>query len=1048
MKPPYRHGLLAVLLLIFISTGLYAQQAITGTVTGDQGEALIGVSILIKGSGSGTVTDLDGDYSITAQEQDVLIFSYTGYGTVTRTVNPGETVIDVELQAGAQLDEVVVTALGISRERKALGYAVEEIDNEAIVRSQQNNLVNALQGQVAGVQVSSAGGGPGQASRIIIRGINSLDPNANNEPLFVVDGIPVSNETNDAGGGGSRNVSNRIADLNPQDIESMTVLKGGPATALYGLRAANGAIIITTKRGKAGRLSIDLTSTYGTEEVNKFPETQKTYTQGYEGVYDPNSFWPSWGPTVAEARDTAAANGLPRPGDLYNNFENAYVRGDQWRNTISVSGGNEKATFRTSISHLDHEGVLPFSTYQNTSFRINANYVASEKFTFGGGVNYIRSGGNRVNADRFNERLVYWAPQYDVQDYIREDGSMIGYRNEGTVGNNPVYGEATNKFIDDVDRYIGNLNFSYSPLPELSINYTVGLDQYSDFRNYFGQGSVFVGAPNFEDNLANGNGFVTETRIRRRDVTSNINAVYTKDITPTLNLRFLAGFDAYDSNSDQVTTIGNDLDIFDFFSLNNAADIRTSSTLVDRRLLGLYGDLSLSYLNAVYFTVTGRNDWSSTLPRANRSFFYPSVSLGVVLGELTQLPDFLSFAKLRASYAGIGKDTDPYRTNVVYRNPNGFPINVNNVNVTGWTRDDQQGAPDLKPERTNTIEFGADLRFFQNRLSLDATYYNAKSVDQIIPVPVSNATGFSTFVLNAGSMRNQGVELLLKGTPVVTTDFRWDVNLNYTRNRNEVLEIFEGVEDILIGSSFGYAGSSATIRLIEGQPYGNIYGRSYARFGVDEDDLFLDRDAPLLIGEDGFPVIETNQKILGNTQPDWFGALINTVTYRGLSFSFQFDTRQGVQKYNQQGNFFSAFGIAPYTLNRNETIVFEGVTANGSPNTTPVFLGQGDGPDGVDYGAGYYRNTYRGSTENFVEDADWFRLRNVSLRYQLPTTLLQNIFVQSASLALTGNNLWLSTPYSGFDPEGNRGNGNGDDGFGGFTYPSVRSFFVTLNVGF
>ncbi|MCP9234881.1 SusC/RagA family TonB-linked outer membrane protein [Lewinella sp. JB7] len=1046
MKPFIRNGLTSPLFFLLLSAGLLGQSTITGTVTGDQGEPLIGVSILIQGTGSGTVTDAEGDYSITASEDDVLVFSYTGYGSVTRTVGTSS-VINVELQAGAQLDEVVVTALGISRERKALGYAVEELNSEEIVQTRQNNLVNALQGQVAGVQVSSAGGGPGQASRIIIRGVNSLDPDANNEPLFVIDGIPVSNETLTVGGGGSRNVSNRIADINPQDIETMTVLKGGPATALYGLRAANGAIIITTKSGKAGRVSVDVTSTYGTEEVNKFPETQKTYTQGFAGNYDPNSFWPSWGPTVEEARQYAAENGLPRPNDLFNNFENAYTQGNQWRNTVSVSGGNEKATFRTSLSRLTHEGVLPFSTYDNTSFRINANYAATDKFSFGGGINYIRSGGNRVNADRFNERLVYWAPQADVNNYIREDGSMIGYRNEGTVGNNPVYGEATNKFIDDVDRYIGNLNFSYSPLPQLRINYTLGLDQYSDFRDNFGQGSVYAGAPNFEDNLSNGNGFVVETSIRRRDVTSNINATYNAELTPDIRLRFLGGFDAFDSSYDRVTTTGNDLDIYNLFSLNNAADIRTSAALVDRRLLGLYGEMSLDFRNAVYFTVTGRNDWSSTLPRANRSFFYPSVSLGVLLGELLELPEAISFAKLRASYAGIGKDTDPYRTNIVYRNAAGFPIN----NVTGWTRDDQQGAPDLKPERTNTLEFGADLRFLSNRLGIDFTYYNAKSIDQIIPVPVSNATGFSTFILNAGSMRNSGVELALRGTPVATADFSWNVNLNYTSNRNEVLTIFEGVEDILIGSSFGYAGSSASIRLIRGEPYGNIYGRSYARYdpnGDGDDELFIDYNQPLLIGDDGFPVIETTQKILGNTQPKWFGALTNTLNYRGIGLSFQFDTRQGVQKYNQQGNFFAAFGTAPYTLNRNETIVFEGVTADGSPNTKPVFLGQGTGPDGENYGAGYYRNRYRGSTENFVEDADWFRLRNVSLSYQLPAQLLETVFIRTAGLTLTGNNLWLETPYSGFDPEGNRGNGNGDDGFGGFTYPSVRSFFVTLNLGF
>ena len=955
-----------------------------------------------------------------------------------------QTVIDVELQAGAQLDEVVVTALGISRETKALGYAVEEIESDQIVRTEQNNLVNSLQGQVAGVQVSSAGGGPGQGARIIIRGINSLDPSANNEPLFVIDGVPVSNETVTAGGGGDRNVSNRIADLNPQDVESMTVLKGGPATALYGLRAANGAIIITTKRGQAGKLSVNLSSNYGTEEVNKFPDVQKVYTRGFEGEYDPNSFWPSWGPTVEEARAYAAANGLERPGDLYNNYENAFRRGQQWRHSLSVSGGNEKATFRTSLSRLEHEGVLPFSTYDNTSMRLNANYVANEKFTFGGGINYIRSGGNRVNADRFSTRLTYWAPEQDVNDYIREDGSMIGYRNDGTVGNNPIYGEATNKFIDDVDRYIGNLNFSYSPFPSLTFNYTLGLDQYSDFRQNYGQGSVYPGAPNFEDNLSNGNGFVVETRIRSRDITSNINGVFTRDLTPDLNLRFLAGFDVFDSSYDRVTTTGNDLDIYNLFSLNNAAQIRTDSYLRDRRLLGLYGDLSFSYRNAVYLTFTGRNDWSSTLPVANRSFFYPSVSLGLLLDELVDLPDAVSFLKLRASYAGIGKDTDPYRTGIVYANPSDFPIN----GVTGWSRGGQRGGSDLRPERTNTFEVGATARFLQNRLALDLTYYDAKSIDQIIPVPTSFTTGFSTFILNAGSMRNRGVELMLKGSPIATNDLLWDVTVTYTRNRNEVLEIYEGIEDIFIGDHYGYAGSSAAIRLIEGQPYGNIYGRSYARYGASDDDLFIDYSQPLLIGEDGFPVIETTQKILGNTQPDWFGSLINTITYKGLGFSFQFDTRQGVQKYNQMGNFLAAFGVAPYTLNRDETIVFEGVTADGQPNTRAVYLGQGTGPDGEEYGAGYYRNTYRGSTENFVEDADWFRLRNVSLSYQLPATLLSNVFIDSANLRITGTNLWLKTPYSGFDPEGNRGNGNRDDGFGGFTYPGVRSVYFTLNLGF
>ncbi|WP_273447447.1 SusC/RagA family TonB-linked outer membrane protein [Neolewinella agarilytica] len=1035
MKPIHLGRLIGLLLLLFTTTAsLLAQRTITGTVTGDSGDPLIGVSIVVAGSGSGAVTDFDGKYSLTANTGDKLIYSYTGYGGQVRTVG-SESVINVILEAGALLDEVVVTALGISRERKALGYAVEELGEEQITQLKQTNLVNALQGQAAGVQVSSAGGGPGQAARIIIRGINSLDPNADNQPLFVVDGIPITNETLTVGGGGSRNVSNRVADINPNDIESMNILKGGAATALYGLRAANGAVIITTKQGKSGKLSIDYTTTYGTEEVNKFPETQKQFTQGFGGSYDPDSFWPSWGPTVEEAR----AIDPDHPEEIFNNFENAFTTGNQWRNTLSISGGNDKAQFRTALSHLDHEGVLPFSTYTNTSFRINANYKASEKFSFGGGVNYIRSGGNRVNADRFNERLVYWAPQADVNDYIAPDGSMRGYRRNQTVGNNPIYGEATNKFIDDVDRYIGNLKFSYSPTDFLTINYILGLDQYSDFRKNYGQGPVFDGAPNFENN---GLGFVTETGIRRRDITSNINGVLTHRFNDDLGVRFLAGFDVFDSEYNRVTTSGSELDIFDLFILNNAANITTSSALVQRRLLGLYGDLSFDYLNAIYLSITGRNDWSSALPVENRSFFYPSVSLGIVLSDLVDLPEAISFAKLRASYAGIGKDTDPYRTSVVYGT--NTPID----GVTRWTRGNQQGSPDLKPERTNTIELGADIRFADNRIGVDFTYYNAKSVDQIIPVPVSNATGFTTFVLNAGSMRNQGVELGIRATPVKTEKLNWDVNLNFTRNRNEVLEIFEGVEDIFLGSSFGYAGSSASIRLVPGQPYGNLYGTSYARFGADEESLFIDESLPIIIGENGFPVRETEQKILGNTQPSWFGAITNTITYEGLSLSFMFDTRQGVQKYNQQGNFFAAFGIAPYTTDRNETIVFEGVLADGTPNTKPVFLGQGEGPDGENYGAGYYRNTFRGITENFIEEADWIRLRNVSLSYQLPASLFANNFVSGANVTLTGNNLWLSTPFSGYDPEGSRGNQNGDDGFGGFTYPNVRSFFFTLNLNF
>ncbi len=1038
MKTLCKIGLIFSVLLLFLVHG--SAQNVTGVVTSVTGEPLIGATVLVKGTSTGTVTDVDGSFSLSATIGNVLQVSYTGYTTMEVPITQAQG-IAIVMQEGARLEEVVVTALGISREKKALGYAVQELSSEKIMETRQPNILNALQGQVAGVQINSSGGGPGESSRIIIRGINSLDPSANNEPLFVIDGIPVSNSTLTVGGGLGRNVSNRLADINPDDIESVTVLKGGAATALYGLRAANGAIIITTKRGKSGKIAVEVSSSYGTEEVNKFPETQKTFTQGFNGVYDPNSFWPSFGPTVEEARKIDPTH----PAEIFNNFENAYQTGTQIRNTINLTGGTDAASFRTSISHLSHEGVLPFSEYKNTSFRFSADYNPISWLTMGGSINYVKSGGPRVTAESFNERLVYWAPRVDVTDFQFENGSMRGYRNNGQVGNNPIYAAFSNRFVDDVDRYIGSLRFTLNPFENFKINYIIGLDQYSDFRT--GTAPAPFGFAN-ENVLEDNNlGFVRETRIRNRDFTSNISASYRINFSQKAGVSILAGYDIFDSSLDRIFTSGEELAIFNLFSLNNAAVIRTSSYKEEYRLLGLYGDISFDFNNYLYLSVTGRNDWSSALPASTRSFFYPSVSLSYLFTEHLDLPEAISYGKLRASYAVIGKDTRPYRINTVYAAASGFPIN----NVTGWTRDNQKGAEDLRPERTDTWEVGLDMRFIKNRFGIDLTYYDALSVDQIIPVPVSPTTGFTTFILNAGSIRNRGIEAVVTATPVSKKNFNWNLNVNFTRNRNNVEKIRDGIEEIVLGTHFGYVGSSASLRLIEGEPYGNIYGRSFKRYyanPADETNI-LDRSLPLLINNNGYPILETTQKVLGNATPDWFGALTSSWSYKGINLSVMFDTRQGVQKYNQMGNFFSAFGIAPYTTDRNTSVVFEGFKADGTPNTTPAWLGQTRGPNGEPaLSGGYYRAIHRTATEPFVEDADWIRWRNLSLGYTFPKSMMDKTPLDGLNVTLTGFNLWLKTPYSGFDPEGNRGNGNADDGFGGFTYPGIRRLMLTLTARF
>lgn len=1026
-----RFSLFIFLVLPFVLSAQDRQ--IQGQLTDEDGLPLIAANILVVETGNGAVTDFNGKYSIMASEGQTLRFSYVGYQSKDVEIK-GQTEINVVLSEGNQLDEIVVTALGRSKRNRGLGYAIDEIKSKDLELAVDDNLLNSLQGKATGVMISGSGGGPGESARIIIRGINSLDPNADNQPLFVVDGVPIDNSTYTVGGGSSRTMSNRVGDLNPDDIESMSILKGGAATALYGVRAANGAVIISTKKGVGGGLKVDLTSSFGFENINKYPETQDKFTQGYNGVYDPNSFWPSWGSTVEEAR----AQDPSHPEEIYNNYKNGYQQGHKWRHTLAMSGGDDKSTFRLSLSNLDHVGVVPFSNYGNLSARFNGTMQATEKIKLTAGINYVNSGGDRVNADRYNESLTYWAPRRDVLDFEFPDGTMKGYRNDGKRGNNPTYGAKTNKFTDDVDRYIGNFTIQYDVTDWFNIRYQAGLDQYSDFRFLRAPAPTGIEGENVHED--NGLGFVTETRIRNRDINSNLILNFNRQFSEKFNSNFLIGHDLLDQSYNRVTTGGSELAVWDWFSLNNVnpKTLSSSSNLTNKRIVGAFGELLLEYENTYFLTVTGRNDWSSTLPVSNRSFFYPSASLSYVFTEQFEpFNGFLDYGKLRLSYATIGKDTDPYRLSTVYATDD----------IGAFTRGNTKGAPDLSPEKTTTFEAGFNLEALGGKAGLEFTFYNHLSEDQIVPVPTSLATGFSTFILNAGSIRNRGVEIGLDLNPIITEKALWNIRLNFTSNKNEVIEIIEGVDEIFLGSSYGYSGATASLKLIPGQAYGNLYGTSYARYNAKEGQT-PDYSQPILIGDDGFPVRNREQLILGNSQPKWFGSVSTRFAYANFEISALFDTRQGVQKYNQQSNFMAAFGISPFTEDRNETVVFEGVTADGSVNTQSVFKGQGVGPDGESYGAGFYRNVYRGITENFIEDADWVRLRNLTLSYRLPQSVLANIPVSNVRISGVGHNLWLSTPFTGFDPEGNRGNGNADDGFGGFTYPAVRSFTFSINVTF
>ncbi|MEJ5963371.1 SusC/RagA family TonB-linked outer membrane protein [Pedobacter immunditicola] len=1025
--------------LLFCFFSSFAQNVIKGRISdANDGSGIPGASILIKGTTSGTSTNNDGIYTLTVPTGGAtLVISALGFTTKEIPIN-NRTTVDVELQSTTQsLSEVtVVGAFGITREKRSLGYSTQVVQSEELNENRQTNVVNALQGKVAGVTISSSGGAPGQGASIQIRGINSLDPNRSNEPLFVIDGVIIDNSTSTVGDQADlRGMSNRSADINPQDIETINVLKGGAATALYGLRGSNGVVVITTKSGQAGATRINVSTTTGIDVVNRFPAVQQVYTQGFGGIYDPANFFPRWGPTVAEAKAVDPTH----PDQLFDTFDEAYDTGWQSKNTLSISGGSEKIVYTSSFSYFKQDGTIPYTDYQNISGKLSGNIKFSEKFQAGASVNYINSGGDRYNADRYNENISYWSPRWSIKDFLTPQGTMNSYGND-----NPLYGPYTNKFEDNVNRVIGNINFNYHPTSWLNFTYRAGVDAYTDKRERTAPGPQgFPGERVFTDN---GGGFIYNYNTNSRIITSTFIATANRNITDDIKATLRVGHDISDSKSSTVSVTGDTLAVYNNFNISNARNVRGSNNRIDYRLMGVFGELSFDYKNYLFLTLTGRNDWTSSLLKPNNSFFYPSASVSYVFSDHLKLPEVISFAKFRFSYAQVGKDALPYSYST------GF-VNYQSLGsgFTGYMKGALLGDPDLKPEFTDTYDGGFELQFFKNRLGLDISYYYSESKDQIIAADISSATGYVRAAVNAGSMRNKGIELAISGTPIKTDAITWDVGLTFSANRNKILDLAEGLEEIILASQFGYSGSTVTSKLIEGNAYGDLFGTGYARYNSNYDGYLIDNNDPWLIGENGFPVKRTNL-LIANSQPKWIGGLTTTLRYKDFTLNALFDTRQGQYKYNQLDNFFAAFGIAKYTLDRNDTKVFNGVLADGSPNTKAVWLGQGVGPDGVDYGDGYYRNGtygYRGFSENFVQDASWFRLRSLSITYNLPAKLLTPLFVKNASVSLTGNNLWLHTNYKGFDPETSFFNsGSNVTGFSGFSYPATRSFLFTLNVGF
>jgi TonB-linked SusC/RagA family outer membrane protein len=989
---------------------------ITGKVTSaEDNNPLPGVTVKIKGTSLGAVTDVNGGYTIKVNQGQALVFSFLGTVSVEQIVQNGNP-INVNLKADARnLNEVVVTALGIKQSKRSLGYQAQELSASEITESNQVNPLNALKGKLAGVQITSDGGAAGSGTRIQIRGINSLNPSANNQPLFVIDGIPISNNTDQFGGasGDGFQNSNRFSDINPDDIETLTVLKGPAASVLYGLRAGNGAIVITTKSGKAGQASFNYKTSYSFDDVVNTPPIQTTYGNGNNGAYVASLN--TWGPRI---------QGL----QVYNPYDEFFKTGHMLQNSFSTSGGTDKATYFSSFDNAHQTGVVPNSSYNKNSFRLNTSLRASDKFKFDASANYINTNSTNPRTG-VSSGAIYYLMKHtntvDPADYLNPDGTQKVY-NAGI--DNPFYFSQAAYLKTNVNRILGNLGFDFTPNNWLDINYKVGVDHYTDFRQAYIEKGLIVSRL----------GSMDEQRLSYNEINSNLIARATKQFSSKWTGSLLVGNSITNIKGSSLSTNGTQAIVDKFISINNYSVYAPLGSSSEKNIIGVFGDANLNYNKTVYLDITARNDWSSTLPVSNRSFFYPSASLSYIFTETLGMQDnsILNFGKLRLSYAEVGKDADPYQIGAYYQTVQAFN------GVSGIRQSTTIGDPNLRPERTKGLEFGGEFHFLKDRITLDANYAISNSIDQIVPVPTSYASGYSIYVTNAGEIRNNSIELLLGVNAINRKDFKWNINANWSSTKGRVISMPPGINEI------AFQPASPWVKQIiktGGRP-GDWYGWPYQR--VADGSQY---NGQLIIGSDGFPSVTTNlatNTLVGNAFPDWTGGLGSNITYKNFTLSFQFNFRKGGYVFDISRYQRYTTGIGAETELRNAAIVYKGVVNTGTaaapiytPNTKVVNITQS-----------LFSNLYEyevATENNGFEDASWIRLQNVGLTYNLPTKILTRTFIKTASISVTGNNLWVTTPFIGFDPESSAyGASSNAVGYVGTGIPATRSIFVALNVNF
>jgi TonB-linked SusC/RagA family outer membrane protein len=1077
-----KHLLLVLLSIFGALQYTWAQdQTVTGRVTAEgDGTALPGVNVLVKGSSSGTTSDASGNYSITAPANATLVFSFIGFTTREEAVG-NRSVINVALATDVkQLSEVVVTALGIEREQKVLGYSVEKVEAEKIQQISEPDVLRGLQGKVPGVNIVGSSGVPGSATRLTIRGNRSFF--GNNQPLFVVDGVPYNNDVNGANSTGNEQLSgggaygSRIADLDPNNIESMTILKGGAAAALYGIRAANGVVVITTKTGSARAsrkgLEVTLSSSYSVENIANLPDYQNSYGTGTGFEYAQSNG--SWGTPFRGAQPYASVDSIPIwtavagafpnlvgtqvPYRAYpNNVKDFFKTGSVFENSVTLAGGTGKTGLVATVSRLTQDGFIPNSAFERTNLSLGGSTVLENKLTIGGNFAYTNSqqdgpagGANNAvgNATAFG-RTMFLGRNWDLHGQPFENPSNrsnVFFVATGQA-NNPLWSTKYDGFSSDVDRFVSSLNAGYDLLPWLNLSYKIGLNNYTQHDlEWFRPGS----------RGASGLGRIIESNTRFTEIESNLLLSATRDLNEDLNLRVIVGH-----NLNQRTTIvqgvrGDNMINFDILDIDNTSNvIPFGGDYTRRRLYGILGDATLGFRDYAFLSIAGRNDWSSTLPKANRSFFYPAVNASFIFSDAFNLnSSWISLGKVRASWSVVGNDAPPYSLAPTYLLNLGASQNLvgglpdNDFPFRGLpaaTLSNTEFDPNLKPEFTRSVEIGTELQFFNNRVGLDLTLYDTRTDEQIAPLSLPTSSGFSTYYTNFGVMTNRGIEIGLNLQPfAMANGFNWNLYGTFTRYKNIVKELAPGLEEIEIQALFG-GGVVPVLR--PGLPYGMIRGSVSAR--DDEGNLLIDPAT-------GQMLTALQPGLIGDPNPEFIAGLTNTFSFKGFSLSGVLDYRHGGDLYSVTNLEMLGRGVTKDTENREMNWVIPGVLAD--PNTLePERDDNGNKiPNNIMIETNdlYFGNSFatNGNDEWAVWDATTIRLREVTLGYEVPKGWLGKTPFGTARLSLTGRNLWYNAPNfpkaSNFDPETSTFGNQNFQGFEYSTAPSVRRYGINLRLTF